>query len=854
MTERIWYRARSIFLYCIGVWAVLPAHIEAQTTEPSAPTVNVLADPGNWKITGVREFSEESIRRGLIQHPEFLAASYPGSGGDAVFGILKDLIERGYRHEGFSEIAVSVSSSYDGSTVYIHVEEGPKYRAGRIEIQGAVRIDVPRLRKWCSTVIPRSQTGVVLKVDDQDKPVLVRNPNGNVVGPEHAQLEAKSLDSPVWESGSEISLRPDAWSEQEKFLDQGFKEQGFYNVRYAAELIPDPRTQTIVLRITIQSEGPPSQIDSIAIAGLDHREQQHFLKMFNLQPGQQVSLSRCRSIEAELRKSGRFRRHSCIAVPQILQPELADVYVDVRKSKDAPPIDQALTDSQRRIVKLTEWLDHQAESDFDVILQVDIGKLMEGLIETDATTIPESFHTAGRDVILRIVLAASGDLVFETRNRKGDIDVAILMTESEIFLKSASEDPVRFLGEYSRPFMKMTVNGLPDNPQNRESSFGYNLGINSNEHLSKSEIRIAPFVGIKHLATDFLRELPNQPGDFDFSESPESWLRIDPDSGRLIEFHHEYASMATAKGVVDQFRMDHLQSVQQVSGQRLDTQQVDSSELCMAAGNVVLSWLAERDSKFREGPVFRLADRRVWLPLVESVLRPQHEKRFWVPATGQMIDPIMRQKMFEGGVSLLLKRSDNQAVAQTTLLLAKLFQGAAASIQLFPFESLPWQLNRDLQLLTEDQSAGALKLIARIREDQFGPLSGFYATALMGSISADLRHVCALQTLKNIDQFDRDREWLLTDQTLSHGLIETAAEVCRRLEPAEIAKLLKSITGNEHDLSDGEHVRKTLPGSLEEPIAPALPDFTDALWERAFRPIIKDRLALIVESRRSANE
>jgi hypothetical protein len=612
-------------------------------------------------------------------------------------------------------------------------------------------------------------------------------------------------------------------------------------------LIPDRESRTTVLRITIHSEGPPARIDSITISGLDRREQQHFLAMFDLKRGQPISQSRCRTIEAEVRGSGRFLQHSCIAVPQILQPELADVFIDVRKLNSAPPLDQILSDSQRRIVNFSEWFEQREQTGYDVILELDIGESMKGIIELDSTAIPESFHTAGRDVILRIVLAASGDMIFETRNRKGEIDVAILMTKSEILLERRSVGPVSFKGDFSRPFMQMTVDGIPDNPKGQKSSIRHSMGIGSEDRPSASKIRIAPVIGVRSLATDVLRELPSQPGEFEFPESPDSYLRIDPDTGRPIEFQNRYARMATATGVVDQFRLDRAQSVRQVSGQSLTTREVDSTELCMAAGDVVLNWLAERDSKFRESPVFRLADKRVWNPLVDSAIRPGHGKRFRIPSTGQRIDPIVRQKMFQGLVGLLVRGADNPGMAQATLLLAKLFQGVAASIELFPFESLPWQLNRDLQLLTENQSAGALKLISRIKEDEFGPLSGLYASVLLGSISPELRLVCARQTLNNLDRFDRDRKWLLSDQTLTAGLLETAAEICRRLEPAEIVTFVKSITGRTCTLQEAEIIRQTLPPTLSEPIKPSLPTFTDALWQRAFRPLVKDLLVQIID-------
>lgn len=183
---------------------MLPTHLRAQSSGPATPIVNELADPDNWMITGSRVVAADSIRRGLQQHPEFLAVSYPGIEEAAVLPRLKELVERGYRNLGFAEAVVNVSPRPVGTGVRIRIEEGPKYKAGRIDILGAVGIDTDRLRKWCTSVVPDAENDVVLQVDEKGEPIRLRSRNGNIVDAEDAQLDAETPDGPVWSRGAEL--------------------------------------------------------------------------------------------------------------------------------------------------------------------------------------------------------------------------------------------------------------------------------------------------------------------------------------------------------------------------------------------------------------------------------------------------------------------------------------------------------------------------------------------------------------------------------------------------------------------------------------------------------------------------
>ena len=821
----------------------LPAQEESSFPKapllPGAPppprVVSVIATPSNWKILGTEKYSPESIRRSLVQHPEYLELSYQESNTADFVAKLKQLIERGYRHKGYAEVSVAVAQSAEGSGLTIRIHEGPRYKSGGIEIVGARNLDTKRIVEWCRTVVPKMDSDFVLENDKKGKPARVRKLNGTIAGTENAQVNNSQYGKPIWRTGEDITFARTSWDKFNTAFKQCLEAQGYYHARFECMAVPDPKTKTGKLRVLIQEEGPRVRVGDITIEGLAKIGQQKLLDFLELKPRQFIGSERCREIEARLRSSGRFVRFNCLVVPRILEPELADVFIDVRETTHAKPIDQPLSESERTILSAASWLEDRKRTGHDLIFQLDLSRALALLKEHSPESVPHVLRNYPKDSIVQMIVSADGDMVVELRDDAGKVHAAVLLAGKELFLKNADSAELIDFGDRKapRPMMQLVISGLPSNPATNESSFLYGFGVQSDQDSTK--IELLPAAGIRELGEKHIVPVKGKPGKFDVPGLADSVIRIDPATGRLIEARLNVFSISTRKGEFQKKVASMRAQFTKLGVVARESDKNESWKLIARAARASVDWIAESDPDFESGVVNRLATQQVWEPVMLAVGGLVDNEKFNVPADGQRIEAKVKGQLINLLMGMMLKKSNNAVAAQVVAMVAQMMQNSMTSMEIFPYASIPWQVNRDVELLMTDPSAGKLKLGDRLKDAEFGPVSGIYTTLLMRSMSAQWSKFAAAKTLTKIAEFRKDREWLLKPGSLSQVLLVTAAEAVRRLSVEETTRFVKAIFGQDITPDQVTALRATLPESLAEPVEPALSEFTVTLWKFVFR-------------------
>lgn len=809
---------------------------------PPARVVSVVATPSNWRILGTEKYSPESIRRSVVQHPEYLELSYQESNPADFVAMLKQLIERGYRHKGYAEVSVAVAQSADGSGLTIRIHEGPRYKSGGIEIVGARNLDPKRIVEWCRTVVPKMDSDFVLETDKAGKPARVRKLNGTIAGPENAQVNNSQYGKPIWRAGEDITFARSSWDKFNTAFKQSLEAQGYYHVRFECMAVPDPKTKTGKLRVLIQEEGPRVRVGDISVEGLTNIDRQKLLDFVELKSGQFIGSERCREIEARLRRSGRFVRFNCLVVPRILEPELADVFIDVRETVHAKPIDQPLSESETTILSAANWLEDRKRTGHDLILQLDLSRALELLEKHSPDSVPHVLRNYPRDSIVQMVVSADGDMVVELRDSAGKVHGAVLLAGKELFLKNADFAELIDFGDGKapRPMMQLVISGLPANPATNESSFLYGFGVQSDQDSTK--IELLPAAGIRELGEKHIAPVKGKPGEFDVPDLSNSLIRIDPATGRLIEARLDVFSISTRKGEFQKKMAAMRAQFSKLGVVARKSHKNESWNLIARAARASVDWIAASDPDFESGVINRLATQQVWEPVLLAVGGLVDNEKFNVPADGQRIEAKVKGQLMNLLMGMMLKESNNAVAAQVVAMVARMMQNSMTSMEIFPYASIPWQVNRDVELLMTDRSAGTVKLTDRLKDADFGPVSGVYTTLLMRSMSAQWGKFAAAKTLTKIDDFRKDREWLLKPGSLSQALLLTTAEAVRRLSSEETVRFVKAISGQDITPAQAAALRATLPDSLAEPVEPAMPGFTDSLWKFVFRPQIRSYL------------
>lgn len=814
---------------------------------PGAPrpaaVVSSVANPGIWEILGTEKFSPAMIRRSVVQHPEYLELSYPDSNAADFVAKLKQLIERGYRHKGFAEVSVAIGRKPDDQGLTIRIHEGPRYKSGGIEIVGARKLDSERIIKWCRTVVPKVESDFVLANDKDGKPARVRKLNGTIVGPEKAEVSNSTHSNPMWRAGENMTFARSSWDRFNKSFKQSLEAQGFYHVKFECLVVPDPKTKTGTLRVLIHEEGPQVRAGDITVEGLAKIDRQRVLNYVGLKPGQPVGSERCREIEAKLSRSGRFVRYNCLVVPRILEPEVADVFIDVRESKHAVPLNQKLTEPQQTMVRLSDWIENRKRTGHDLILQLDLAESLRLLQKHDPDYLPKPLQDFPKDIVIRVLLSPKGDMLVERRDAAGKVHAAILMAGRQLFLRNGESAEIVDFGDARapRPMMQLLITGLPDNPATNESSFAYGIGVQGEDQES-TKIRFHPAAGIRELGEKHIVPVDGKPGEFAVPGLPNSLLKIDPVSGRLIDARFNVLTVSTRRGefqkelAATRAQFERLGVVPRQSGEH------EAWGLIARAASRMVDRMAGADPEFEASLMNRLADQQVWQPMLRALARLFDDGQFTVPADGRRVEARVKAQLLHALMASMVNKSQNAAIAQFAVMFAQMFQNSMSSLEIFPYASIPWQLNRDVELLLTDRSAGTVKLNGRLQAGEFGPVSGLYASLLMSSLSAPLGKHAAAKTLTKLDNFRLDRDWLLTPGSLSEAVLLSAAQAVRRFNPEETVRFVKAISGQDITLAQAAALRTTLPGSLAKPVEPAMKGFSDALWQFAFRPLIRNHL------------
>lgn len=826
--------------YSLVAQELLPG---ADAKQPPTPVVSPFADPSNWEITGTVKFEPRAITRSLVQHPEFLEVSYPESNRANLVARLKDLTERGYRNKGFAEATVAIAPRRSETGLAIRIHEGPQYKVGRVEVIGADLIDASKVEHWCAAVVPEPANDFVIENDKDGKPLRVRKSNGTIVGPAEATLNATVYKKPLWRAGDPVSFTPAVWVEPGKLIKQAFEAQGFFGVRYETVVVPNPKSKTGVLRVIVQDEGSPARVGEITVRGLEKLTEQELLAALNLKTGQPISGERCREIERWMEESGRFVRQSCLAVPGILDPDTAELFLDVRDSEHSPPLDQELTEPQEALVRFSKWLEQREKNNIDLILEVDLTRSWQAV----AADWPEPLKSIPVDGTVRIVFSPGQNLLVEHTPAEKQFTQILAVTQHTVVIRGRNGNQIiEFEENVPQPFMQMTIKGMPISPSGQTFSFQYGIGVQSEDKQSLSDIQFPAAAAFREIAEGNLKPVDGKPGHFQVPKVEGGHLEIDPASGRLISLNFGVLKIRSADGEFRRLFEAHLADAISNGAAVKTAGKREFWNLLTFSGKHILDWAAAASPEAQPyvEKMNRLSNRAIWSPVVTAVTDRLGEDRFAIPADGQRIESMMRAHLMNGLVGMVAKNADNAAVAQATLLIAKLCQGVVATLEIFPYASVPWQLNRDLELLSIDRVAGGAKLLARLKAADFGPVSGLYATFLMSSLSDQLRQGCGQQALSRLDEFERDREWMLAEGSLMAGILQSTAEAFRRIEPEEVAAALKYVTGRDCLIADAVAIQKTLPASLDEPAE--LSEFADALWKHAFRPVIRDTLENLV--------
>lgn len=344
----------------LGFWAVILGI--AAAAEPPAWTIRDLNTSSRLVIHGAKSFTTEQIQKALFGDWGVLVAAHPAAPVKPFMELVREKALTGYRLAGFTEAKATTRLDWQTGQVHMTVEEGPRSIAGELHVRGARTLDVKLLRKWLTS----EQSSTESKpswffLRDGELQTIWMDENWNPV----------TTQPPLWQEGSPIRVSPDAESQPEKLVQRAFADLGYFFAKFTLKFQANPTSGRTDLGIDIQEEGPQAVASTITITGNQRNFREEILEYLKLPSRVALTRDQCLAIEHRLWRSARFIRQRIVPVPPATPEGAAELKIEVQEYEKAPQLSQSLSQEETILLRCCDWLAEMDKSQFDVVVESD---------------------------------------------------------------------------------------------------------------------------------------------------------------------------------------------------------------------------------------------------------------------------------------------------------------------------------------------------------------------------------------------------------------------------------------------------------------------------------------------------
>jgi hypothetical protein len=315
-----------------------------------------LLDPAHWQILGCQNFSPDDIRNEVARDEDVLLATHPAAPADDLEklpALLAEKVLDGYRTTGFPQ--AKVQARREGELIKIEIVEGRRLTAGPIEIIGAKTLDVKQLlARLSEPYIPENANPTAFE-QNRDGKTRILWLKGNWL---------QRPKDPAWEIGKPAQLAPADYMRSD--VEKACANQGRPEAKFELEIKTEPGSNTARLRVCITDEGPLTVIKQIRVSGCKKNTPQQVIDYLQVQPGTAWTRERELLAKQRLWQAARFRRYE---LKLERQPGSGDatLAVKVAESELAPALSQPFTPMEQACLKFRQWIGAFCDSDDELL-------------------------------------------------------------------------------------------------------------------------------------------------------------------------------------------------------------------------------------------------------------------------------------------------------------------------------------------------------------------------------------------------------------------------------------------------------------------------------------------------------
>jgi len=820
---------RSIRCACallLCSWLLLSAGARAHAQGP----VGFWGDPQRIVITGSRQWPAEEIRRELIADLDAVIASHPASPLADFPQLLATRVRDGYLQGGFALATAAVRLDPLTQQVLVTIDEGPRYFAGDIKVHGPPGTDAAHIAAWLTAPQPARGarlTGFI---------------NGNESLPRWVDKNNQRIipEKPVWTPGKPARFHAGTPDEYTTAVQRALEQQGYPQATLEVAVLRDDVHRMATLQIIVKDLGRRYTIDRVEVTGNKRDTADDVLRYLGVRQGQVVTESYCAAWRHKLWLSGRYLEQTVWIEPAKVPGDSIGLKIQLVDSPSAPPISEPLTQDEQLVLQCREW----------VMKAIDRGDalVMRGATESMRLEFV-SVQDQGTLCVLEPIKPAAGAKPKEASE----------LTTSTLFAGLPGE-LLHIVGDQSQLLRAQTNQGqfvinidLQSNldPKDTKHKFALKIGAGykSNSRMQMQE-PVAVSLSIAPAALlSFIRDPHTEhtlEGGVLVVKARGATCRIEVATGRLLEFvvqsdkrgprftisvesgtFGEYLAAAERKMGIDPqqtpnaFRNDHPVS--------------STIEFLLASPLTELGLDLYDNQKRLSGDL---------VEGVRALNKLIAGDAFWPidQCACKAHSPTDNDFCIPGNESSLLESSGDGSVTGGAMMGIALVMLQHAD-NIFPRESWPWTISRDIALSKLKQSRFVDADLGKLRgSSAMGPVGHLMTATLLtqNNPEAAVRFAQRGVELLSLEHFRADYRPFL-DNTKSAGqILQRSAELMTEFTDDEADELGRLLLGREHRLM--VTAVRYLREHKSEPIERVLPGMLDHLWEHGLAKAVKTRL------------
>lgn len=344
----MWFWLLAVIL---GGWGPCVA-AEGRADAGGGVAVGSLGNTRRMVFEGNAAYPEEILRRALAIDLSYVLASHPSDRLDRLLSVIERRLVLGYQHEGFRDAAVKAGyeAGEAGGTIRVRVDEGRRFRMGRIRIEGARSVDADRL----GDALTRDPDvagagGMATRCLEVMKPLLDKLPAmpdaEGVQGAEGADEEpqpgnliltgSSASSEPDWTPGGSADLTPGAVDDLRHAVRRHLAQLG----RPQAEVVVSHvfgDDGTVELLVRIENEGEPCTVGQIKVLGNRRNPEEEIIRAAGLASGMAFTPGLLQEATVALWRCGRFHPFAVDLTDGLVRGTAVDLTIRVVELEGVP--------------------------------------------------------------------------------------------------------------------------------------------------------------------------------------------------------------------------------------------------------------------------------------------------------------------------------------------------------------------------------------------------------------------------------------------------------------------------------------------------------------------------------------